>query len=77
LLEIDEPVSDFSGESAKSEPDWTGNQSDSGSDNRIGEENSDEASNLTVFFKNRGTNVAGTLRLNRKNVPPTVKNTKF
>jgi hypothetical protein len=26
LLEIDEPVSDFSGESAESEPDYTGSQ---------------------------------------------------
>jgi hypothetical protein len=46
LLEIDEPVSDFSGESAESEPDYTGSQSDSG----IGEENSDEASNPTQYF---------------------------
>jgi hypothetical protein len=45
-LEIDEPVSDFSGESAESEPDYTGSQSDSG----IGEENSDEASNPTQSF---------------------------
>jgi hypothetical protein len=29
------------------------------------------------FFKNCGTNVAGTLCLNRKNVPPTVKNAKL
>jgi hypothetical protein len=49
-LEIDEPVSDFSGESAEGEPDYTGNQSDSESDNRIGEENSDEASNPTQCF---------------------------
>jgi hypothetical protein len=47
LLEIDEPVSDFSGESTESEPDYVGNKSDSESDNGIGEENSDEASNPT------------------------------
>jgi hypothetical protein len=45
LLEIDEPVSDFSHESAESEPDYMGNQSDSESGNGIGEESSDEASN--------------------------------
>jgi hypothetical protein len=73
-LEIDKPVSDFYGESAESKTDYTGNQSDSESDNGTGEENSDEASNPTVFFKNRVTNVAGTLRLNSKNVLPTVKN---
>jgi hypothetical protein len=50
LLEIDEPVSDFSGESVGSEPDYTGNQSDSESNNGIGEENSDEASNPTQSF---------------------------
>jgi hypothetical protein len=50
LLEIDEPVSDFSGESAESEPDYTGNQSDSESDNGTDEENSDEASNPTQSF---------------------------
>jgi hypothetical protein len=32
---------------------------------------------LAVFFKTCCTNVAGTLRLNRKNVPPTVKNAKL
>jgi hypothetical protein len=35
LLEIDEPVSDFPGVSADSEPDYTGNQSDCESDNGI------------------------------------------
>jgi hypothetical protein len=29
------------------------------------------------LFKNRGTNVARAWCLNRKNVPPTVKNAKF
>jgi hypothetical protein len=29
------------------------------------------------LFKNCGTSVAGTLRQNRKNVPPAVKNAKF
>jgi hypothetical protein len=52
LLEIDEPVSDFSGESAESEPDYTGNQSGSESNNGTGEENCDEGSNPTQsFFK--------------------------
>jgi hypothetical protein len=50
LLEIDEPVIDFSGENVESEPDYTGNESDSESDNGIGEENSDEASNPTQSF---------------------------
>jgi hypothetical protein len=50
LFEIDEPVSDFSGERAEGEPDYRGNQSDSESDNGIGEENSDEASNPTQSF---------------------------
>jgi hypothetical protein len=45
LLEIDEPVSDFSGESVESEPYYMGTQSDSESSNGIGEENSDEGSN--------------------------------
>jgi hypothetical protein len=36
LLEIDVPVSDFSGKSVESETDYTGNHSDSESDNRIG-----------------------------------------
>jgi hypothetical protein len=47
LLEIGKPVSDFSGENAESEPDYTGNQSDSESDNGIGEEHSDETGNPT------------------------------
>jgi hypothetical protein len=47
LMEIDEPVSDFSGESAESESDYMGNQSNSESANRIGNENSDEANNPT------------------------------
>jgi hypothetical protein len=46
LFEIDEPVSDFSSESAESESEYMGNQSDSG----IDEENSDEASNPTQSF---------------------------
>jgi hypothetical protein len=37
----------FSGESAESESDYTGNQSNTESENRIGDENSDEASNPT------------------------------
>jgi hypothetical protein len=49
-LEIDEPVTDFSGENVESEPDYTGNESDSETDNAIGEENSDEASNPTQSF---------------------------
>jgi hypothetical protein len=49
-LEIDEPVSDFSDESVGSEPDYTGNHSDSESDSGIGEENSDETSNPTQSF---------------------------
>jgi hypothetical protein len=36
LLETDVPLSDFSGKSAESEPDYTGNHSDSESDNGIG-----------------------------------------
>jgi hypothetical protein len=48
LFEIDEPVSDFSSESAESEPEYMGNQSDS--DSGIDEENSDEASNPTQSF---------------------------
>jgi hypothetical protein len=41
LLEIDEPVSDFSDDSAESKPDFMDNQSDNG----IAEENSDEGNN--------------------------------
>jgi hypothetical protein len=45
LLETDEPLSDFSGESTASD-DYTGNQSDSDSDISIGAEKN-EASNPT------------------------------
>jgi hypothetical protein len=45
LLEIDEPVSDFSDDNAESKPDFMGNQSGSESDNGITEENSDEGNN--------------------------------
>jgi hypothetical protein len=46
LLETDEPLSDFSGESTASDVDFTGNQSDSESDISIGAEKN-EASNPT------------------------------
>jgi arginase family enzyme len=32
---------------------------------------------LAAFLKKHGTNVAGTLHLKRKNMPPTVKNSKL
>jgi hypothetical protein len=78
LFEIDEPVGDFLVKVWKVKLLTWAVKSYSESDNGIGEENSDEASNpAQSSSKNRGTSVAGTLCINRKNVPPTVKNAKL